>query len=61
MSTQDARRRHNGADEDLILELWERLPEEKRELLLPRLIRESRLGTKLLPANVPWRPSYGRF
>lgn len=55
-------RRERQSDDPLnaIMDLWSRLDDEERDVILPSLIRQSRLGTKLIQGGIPWRPAYAK-
>lgn len=50
------RRRGDLGDE--VLKLWGELSSEKKELLIPRLLCTTRLGSRMKEAGLAWRPAY---
>jgi len=41
-----------------IVELWDRLSQEQRELLIPRLLYSTALGEQVRETGLAWRPAY---
>lgn len=43
-----------------LLDAWSTLTDAQRELLIPRLLRDTDLGRKIGATAVPWRPQYDK-
>jgi len=43
---------------DQILELWEKLPPGQKELIIPRLLYTTNLGSRVKDLGLAWRPAY---
>ena len=43
---------------DQILELWQQLPRQQKELLIPRLLYNTDLGARVRDLGLAWRPAY---
>ena len=60
-SGSEASAKRHGAvstEPTAFLEAWHHLTDSQRELLIPRLLRETRLGKRIGMSRIPWRPTY---